>query len=69
MRFLPFVLVFVLFFLHSGAVGVFNLAVLKEINPVGHGLNYYAPYIIWNSIVLFAADNGTTGTELWRTDG
>lgn len=40
---------------------------VKDLNPAGSG----APHELeeWEGEVLFAADDGSTGTELWRTDG
>jgi ELWxxDGT repeat protein len=44
---------------------------VKDINPgAGWSLNYYGtPTLIQENTLLFAADNGATGYELWRSDG
>ncbi|MBC8154920.1 MAG: T9SS type A sorting domain-containing protein [Bacteroidetes bacterium] len=45
---------------------------VKDINPGGSGsapLSYYQSPIVANNVLYFQAYTGTTGTELWRSDG
>ena len=45
---------------------------VKEINPgSADGITFYLeqPFVEHNGQLFFAADDGTTGTELWVSDG
>lgn len=47
---------------------------IRDINPgTGNGLPNLsferAYYFVWNDVLYFSADNGSTGYELWRSDG
>ena len=47
---------------------------VKDINPgIEDGLFVFNDpnndFFVWNDVLYFAADNGTTGFELWRSDG
>jgi trimeric autotransporter adhesin len=42
---------------------------LKEINPSSSSCNANDNRLVHENVLYFIADNGTTGRELWRTDG
>ena len=44
---------------------------LQDINPTNSGMDSSNPssFFLLNNIVLFTANDGTHGTELWKTDG
>lgn len=46
---------------------------LKNIHPSGNGLSTISflpdPFVLYNSKIFFAANDGTNGAELWETDG
>jgi ELWxxDGT repeat protein len=46
-------------------------ALVRDINPVSDPWGSYGPYSLASagSLLLFAADDGTRGYELWRSDG
>ena len=45
--------------------------VVKEINPSGHAIDpsLVNPFATLGNTIIFAASDGTTGTELWKSDG
>jgi ELWxxDGT repeat protein len=45
--------------------------VVKEINPSGHAIDpsLVNPFATLGNAIIFAASDGTTGTELWKSDG
>ena len=45
--------------------------VVKEINPGGHAIDpgLINPFAALGDAIIFAASDGTTGTELWKSDG
>jgi trimeric autotransporter adhesin len=46
-----------------------SATLLKEINPNGSSCNANDNRLVHENVLYFIANNGTTGRELWRTDG
>ncbi len=63
----PFIPV-LLWLLLAGSTLLAQTRMVKQINPSGGNANPYG-FVNVNGTVYFAADNGTQGVELWKTDG
>ena len=57
-------------FLISASLSQAQVSLVKDINPVGDGLAFYSNNRIeFNGKLIFAANDGTNGMELWESDG
>jgi ELWxxDGT repeat protein len=53
----------------AAAPGDLGVAMVKDINPTPGFSGGASQLTLFNGIVVFVADNGSDGQELWRTDG
>ncbi|MEO6740571.1 MAG: ELWxxDGT repeat protein, partial [Chthoniobacteraceae bacterium] len=62
-------ILFTIFLSFTARAQTHELVLVKDINTTQSGVGYVGNGTVWNGVHYFTGNDGSTGNELWRSDG